>query len=63
MSEELRLPDFISDRCVIDVLAYCTLLASPHVTKIVKDKVEAYLATNPYDIVFYIPIEFPLEKD
>ena len=63
ISEELRLKDFISDRCVIDVLAYCTLMASPKTTRIIADKVQSYLQENTYDIIFYIPIEFEMEKD
>lgn len=54
---------FISDRTVIDVLAYANTMCRPSMTARLKDMAEMHLETNPYDLVFYIPIEFPLEKD
>lgn len=63
IAEETRLQDFISDRCVIDVLAYATSFATAKTLTSLKDTVDFYLETNPYDLVFYTPIEFPLEND
>jgi hypothetical protein len=63
ITEESRLQDFVSDRCVIDVLAYATSFATAKTITNIKDIVEDYIKTNPYDLVFYTPIEFPLECD
>jgi AAA domain len=63
IAEETRLQDFISDRCVIDVLAYATSFATAKTLTNIKDIVDDYMKTNPYDLVFYTPIEFPLEDD
>lgn len=60
---ENTMQDFISDRTVIDVLAYATTMCRPSMTARLKDMAEMHLKDNPYDLVFYIPIEFPLEKD
>lgn len=60
---ENSMEDFISDRTVIDVLAYANTMCRPSMTARLKEMVELHLETNPYDLVFYIPIEFPLEKD
>lgn len=60
---ELNMWDFISDRSVIDVLAYATRFCTPKKLRALKDQAEEHMKNNPYDIVFYIPIEFPLEKD
>lgn len=62
-AEENMKESFISDRTVIDVLAYATTMCRPSMTARLKDMAEMHLETNPYDLVFYIPIEFPLEKD
>ena len=63
IAEETRLQDFISDRCVIDVLSYATSFATAKTLTRLKDTVDHYLEYNPYDLVFYTPIEFPLECD
>ena len=60
---ENSMQDFISDRTVIDVLAYANTMCRPSMTARLKEMVELHLEKNPYDLVFYIPIEFPLEKD
>lgn len=54
---------FVSDRTVIDVLAYANTMCRPSMTARLKEMAEMHLEDNPYDLVFYIPIEFPLEKD
>jgi len=54
---------FISDRSVIDVIAYATRFCTPKKLRALKDQAEEYMKDNPYDIIFYVPIEFPLEKD
>lgn len=60
---ENSMKDFISDRTVLDVLAYANTMRIPSMTARLKDMAELHLESNPYDLVFYIPIEFPLEKD
>lgn len=60
---ENSMQDFISDRTVIDVLAYANTMCRPSMTARLKEMAEMHLESNPYDLVFYIPIEFPLEKD
>jgi nicotinamide riboside kinase len=58
--EELAKWDFITDRTIIDVLAYSKKL---EVYNILKDRAKTFLNQFPYDILFYIPIEFWLEED
>lgn len=50
----------IFDRGVLDVLAY-----SVHLKEFIELKREAisHILRNPYDVTFYIPIEFPMEGD
>jgi nicotinamide riboside kinase len=52
--------EFISDRTIFDVLAYSKWLR--HYDSMVK-MTRYYLDNNPYDLVFYIPIEFDMETD
>lgn len=52
--------DFISDRSVYDILAYSE--GCSNADDIVK-QVFFYLSKNPYDLIFYFPIEFEMEKD
>lgn len=60
IKREYNLKDFISDRSVIDILAYSSKLdIYENMFKRIKD----YLKHFPYDNIFYIPIEFELEKD
>lgn len=54
---------FVSDRSVIDVLAYATRFCSHKKLRELKDQAEKHIKEYPYDIIFYVPIEFPLEKD
>lgn len=57
---EMRKDSFISDRTLIDVLAYTRWLKWYwQLKKVVKE----YLKEFPYDYIFYIPIEFKLEDD
>ena len=58
--ETLRWDSFIWDRTLIDILAYSKWL---DIYNNLLDTVKSYLSEYPYDIIFYIPIEFPLEKD
>lgn len=52
---------FIADRGVIDVMAYSSVLF--HDDMFLLNKINNQLCVTKYDIVFYIPIEFPLEGD
>jgi hypothetical protein len=54
--------DFISDRSLIDMVAYSCRLPLKEYLKI-KNRVKVYLKHYPYDYLFYTPIEFEMEKD
>ena len=57
---ELVKDNFLSDRTLIDVLAYTRWLKwYRELKKVVKE----YFKEFPYDYIFYIPIEFELEDD
>lgn len=60
---ELKNNNFVSDRSSYDVLAYT--LASENMTKKQKELIEMYHKTiyQYYDVIFYLPIEFAMEKD
>jgi len=60
---EKGIEKFISDRSVIDILAYTKLGASEEVFNILKLETEKYLETEPYDLIGYTPIEFPMQND
>ena len=55
--KEKEYEKFISDRTVYDILAYSRKLHNYHS---LYDKIKNH---QWYDIVFYIPIEFPMEQD
>jgi nicotinamide riboside kinase len=52
---------FIADRGIIDILAYCMVLFEGNEKLL--NYINYWLAKAHYDIVFYIPIEFPIEND
>jgi nicotinamide riboside kinase len=52
--------DFISDRSVYDILAYSLDCKN---TDDIESQAKFYVANNPYDLIFYFPIEFEMEKD
>lgn len=54
--------NFISDRSVLDVLAYSEQI-SEEVYDILYKRVKEYLEHLPYTDVYYIPIQFELEQD
>lgn len=56
---------FISDRSVLDIIVYSEFLLGSHPIKTkLKEFVKKYFDENkPYDKIFYIPIEFELNKD
>lgn len=61
--QEYIFDSFISDRSVFDALAYC-LLCKEKVFKGFQCAIDEHLRiTDGYDILFYIPIEFPIEAD
>ena len=60
MGREITLWDFFSDRSLIDILAYSQDL--PRYSEFLEE-VRKYLARYPYDVVFFLPIEFPMESD
>ncbi|PLS69302.1 MAG: hypothetical protein CV045_02830 [Cyanobacteria bacterium M5B4] len=71
VEEENKSPRFVSDRTVIDVLSYYEWYIL--YGKIQKTQTETWstmirfiedrFESSPYDIVFYLPIEFDLEAD
>lgn len=64
IKHELELDDFVTDRTIFDVLAYSsTLLNTLDYWDMVALVSEYYHWQNPYDIVVYIPIEFPMVSD
>lgn len=52
--------DWIADRCLIDILAYSTLLFTDE--KLLNE-LDYRLYKAKYDIILYIPPEFPIEDD
>lgn len=62
-AKELLNENFICDRSVYDVLAYS--LASKHITPKQKKLLTKIFESvyEEYDLIFYIPIEFAMEKD
>jgi len=60
IQEEDKLQDFISDRWVIDILAYCKWRIA---YDFIKPWVDKRLLEVKYDYIFYIPIEFGLVQD
>ena len=60
MKMELVAWDFFSDRSLVDILAYSQDL--PIYGELLEEA-KKYLKKHEYDIVFFLPIEFPMEKD
>ena len=64
VEEENKSPKFVSDRSIFDILAYASTLldtidfAHFHTT-VHQLRYERY----PYDLLVFVPIEFPMEKD
>jgi predicted ATPase len=58
---ELSEDDFIADRGIIDILAYCMVIFGDNTELL--NHVNKWLSKAHYDIVFYLPPEFPLEDD
>jgi len=58
----IKWDSFISDRSVLDVLAYSENLEE-ETYDILYKRVKEYLEHIPYSTVYYIPIEFKLEDD
>jgi len=56
------LDDFISDRSVLDILAYSHKL-DEEVYDILYNRVKEYFINLPYTKIFYVPIEFEIEAD
>lgn len=63
ISAELKNKEFISDRTVFDMIAYSYLHCDAKTYALLVDKAISHYTNNPYDIVFYLPIEFPLVAD
>jgi len=53
----------IHDNCLFTSLAYTKVLCSPEVYEILAHRVDEFLLHYPYTDVFYLPIEFAIEKD
>lgn len=60
---EITHDKFVSDRTVIDLLAYAEYLVDSNIYWKLYDNVKTYLMKKRYDFIFYIPIEFPLVLD
>lgn len=58
---ESKKSNWIADRCLIDLLAYCTVLFPENSALL--NTIRRELANAKYDIIFYLPIEFPIESD
>lgn len=56
----LLIPNYVSSRSIYDTFAYSRLLLGLNVHK---SLIEVAISLIKYDYVFYIPIEFPAEKD
>lgn len=68
MKRELNHRCFISDRTVIDNLAYAMICDSKYPNKsiiagTIQDMIEAYLVEHPYDVIFFVDEYFPLEDN
>lgn len=63
IERELSMDSFVSDRSVIDFLAYANTFCSSLALEELKQTAEEHIKNHPYDIIFYTPIEFPMEKD
>lgn len=63
VQRERRLKSFIADRSLFDILAYTRAIWDMDLYEELKLRALEHHKTYPYDIVFYIPIEFPLEQD
>ena len=55
--------DFVSDRSVFDILAYASTLMDTIDFAHFYSVVLKYHEENPYDLLVFVPIEFPMEKD
>jgi len=59
--ETITAEDWIADKCLYDYLVYGEIvLKNDNLKQIIRKEV---LANAHYDIVFYLPIEFPMESD
>ncbi len=61
--QELLPGSFVTDRTVYDVLAYASTLLEPLDFWPLYHDAVSFNKKNPYDIVFYLPVEFPMEND
>lgn len=59
-AERTHKSGFISDRSLLDVLAYSQ---GTKYYDILKLKAKYVLEERPYDKVFYLPVEFPMQSD
>lgn len=65
--------DFIADRGIIDILAYTSVLFQDNyqdffgeendLAEILIKEIKEGLEEAEYDVVFYLPVEFPIEDD
>lgn len=53
--------DFIADRSILDILAYCSILFEDNDELL--NQINDALAEAQYDVVFYLAPEFPIEDD
>jgi predicted ATPase len=53
--------DFIADRGIIDILAYCMIIFEDNSELL--NHVNKWLSKAQYDVIFYLPVEFPIEDD
>ena len=60
---EEKSEDFVSDRSVFDILAYASTLMDTVDFAYFYSVVLKYHKENPYDLLVFVPIEFPMQKD
>lgn len=58
---ESEYKDWVADRCLVDILAY-TMILFPEDEKLINE-INDKLVQTEYDIILYIPPEFPIEND
>ena len=63
--EEQRLGSFVADRSVLDNLAYLALIVEPNDIPLLRLALEfaREYARRNYDLLVYVPIEFPCPED
>jgi nicotinamide riboside kinase len=61
--EQFGSTPWVADKCMVDMLAYATHLFDHNAAAITVFRQLAAQRFSSYDVVFYLPIEFPIEDD